>query len=122
MIVGVALPVVYRPPEFDRINFLHTHRKLPHDYVILAERVYNVVARGSQTGQFRHKSFYRFGIASCLATSHKQILKTPCSMTSSCILGFQATRPPTTGCQIKGKEVSTRARLFSALVINNRRV
>ena len=50
MIVGVALPVVYRPPEFDRINFLHTHRKLPHDYVILAERVYNVVARGSQTG------------------------------------------------------------------------
>ena len=50
MIVGVAVPVVYRPPEFDRINFLHTHRKLPHDYVILAERVYNVVARGSQTG------------------------------------------------------------------------
>ena len=70
-------------------------------------------------GQFRHKSFYRFGIASCLATSHKQILKTPCSM---CILGFQATRPPTTGCQIKGKGVSTQARLFSALVINNRRV
>ena len=36
-------------------------------------------------------SFYRFGIRSCLATSHKQILKTPLSMTSSCILGFQAT-------------------------------
>ena len=49
MIVGVALPVVYRPPEFDRINFLHTHRKLPLDYVILAERVYNVVGRGSQS-------------------------------------------------------------------------
>ena len=73
-------------------------------------------------GQFRHKSFYRCGIASCLATSHKQILKTPCSMTSSCILGFQATRPPTTGWQIKGKGVSTQARLFRALVINNRLV
>ena len=50
MIVGVALPVVYRPSEFDRINFLNTHRELPHDYVIPAERVYNVVAQGSQTG------------------------------------------------------------------------
>ena len=40
-------------------------------------------------------SFYRFGIHSCLATSHKQILKTPLSMTSSCILGFQATWQPT---------------------------
>ena len=36
---------------------------------------------------FGHKSFYRFGIRSCLATSHKQILKTPFSMTSSFILG-----------------------------------
>ena len=50
MIVGVALPVVYRPPEFDRINFLNTHRELPHDYVIPAERVYNVVVQGSQMG------------------------------------------------------------------------
>ena len=49
MIVDVVLPVVYGPPELDRINFLHTHRTLPHDYVIFAERVYNVVARGSQT-------------------------------------------------------------------------
>ena len=51
MIVGVALPVVYRPPEFDRINFLNTHRELTHDYVIPAERGYNVVAQGSQTGE-----------------------------------------------------------------------
>ena len=42
-----------------------------------------------------HKSFYRFGIRSCLATSHKQILKTPFNMTSSCILGFQVTGPAT---------------------------
>ena len=27
--------------------------------------------------RFGHKSFYRFGIRSCLATSHKQLLKTP---------------------------------------------
>ena len=40
-------------------------------------------------------SFSRFGIHRCLATSHKQILKTPLSMTSSCILGFQATWQPT---------------------------
>ena len=39
-----------------------------------------------------HKSLYRFGIRSCLAMSHKQILKTPLNMTSSCIFGFQATR------------------------------
>ena len=38
-------------------------------------------------------SFYRFGIRRCLATSHKQILKTPFNMTSLCILVFQATRP-----------------------------
>ena len=37
--------------------------------------------------RFGHKSFYRFGIRSCLAISHKQILETPFSMTSSCILG-----------------------------------
>ena len=93
MIVDVVLPVVYGPPELDRINFLHTH------YVILAERVYNVVARGSQT-EF---NFALVIIRSCLATSHKQILKTPCGMTSSCILGFQATRPPTIGWQINRK-------------------
>ena len=54
--------------------------------------------RGSQVNcEFRsgHKSLYRFGIRSCLATSHKQIPKTPFDMTSSCTLGFQATRPAT---------------------------
>ena len=45
--------------------------------------------------RFGRKSFYRFGIRSCLATSHKQILKTQLNMTWSCILGFQATRPAT---------------------------
>ena len=121
MIVGVALPVVYRPPEFDRINFctlIVNYRMI----MLFSRSEFIMLSREDRKrGQFRHKSFYRSGIASCLATSHKQILKTPCSMTSSCILGFQATRPPTTGCQIKGKGVSTQARLFSALVINNRR-
>ena len=43
-----------------------------------------------------HKSFYRFGIRSCLATSHKQDnLKDAFNMTSSRTLGFQATRPAT---------------------------
>ena len=42
--------------------------------------------------RFGHKSFYQFGIRSCLATSHKQILKMPFSITSSCIWGFQVTR------------------------------
>ena len=37
--------------------------------------------------RFGRKSFYRFGIRSCLTTSHKQILETPFSLTSSCILG-----------------------------------
>ena len=64
-----------------------------------AKRVYNFVARTRITSKlwfrFGHKSFYRFGICSCLATSHKQILKMPFNMTSSCTLGFQATRPAT---------------------------
>ena len=73
--------------------------------LILAERVYKFVARTQRTYhariaselwfRFGHKSFYRFGIRSCLATSHKQILKVPFNMTSSCTLGFQATRPAT---------------------------
>ena len=46
---------------------------------------------------FVHKFFYRFGIRSCLAKSHKRILKTQFSMTSSCIFGFQAARPPNEG-------------------------
>ena len=45
--------------------------------------------------RFGHKSFYRFGIHSCLATSHKQIINKDAKCTSSCILGFQATRPAT---------------------------
>ena len=56
------------------------------------------ITRGSQANCdfcFGHESFYRFGIGSCLATSHKQILKTPFNTTSSCILGFQATLPST---------------------------
>ena len=76
----------------------------PRKYFILAERVYNFVARAARVSRedrtklrfrFGHKSFYRFGIRSCLATSHKQILKTPFNMTSSCILGFQATSAAT---------------------------
>ena len=72
---------------------------------ILAERVYNFATHAKRVDharitselrfRFGHKSFYRFGICSCLATSHKQILKTPFNMTSSCILGFQATHPVT---------------------------
>ena len=55
-------------------------------FIILAERVLilslaarAVHARIASGVRFRlaHKSFYRFGILSCLATSHKQILKTP---------------------------------------------
>ena len=44
---------------------------------------------------FVQKFFYRFGIRSCLAKSHKQMLKTQFSMTSSCTFGFHSTRPPT---------------------------
>ena len=54
------------------------------------------ITRESQANsdfRFGHKSSYRFGIRSCLGTSHKQILKTPFNMTSSCIFGFRATRP-----------------------------
>ena len=54
------------------------------------------ITRKSQANsdfRFGHKSSYRFGIRSCLGTSHKQILKTPFNMTSSCIFGFRATRP-----------------------------
>ena len=46
-----------------------------------------------QRFRFGHKSFYLFGIRSCLGASHKQILKTQFNMTSSCIFGFRATRP-----------------------------
>ena len=69
--------------------------------VILGDRVYNFVARASREKCKRsaiplgHKSFYWFGIRSSLAASPIQILKTPFSMRSSCILGFQATRPLT---------------------------
>ena len=54
------------------------------------------ITRESQANsdfRFGHKSSYRFGIRSCLGASHKQILKTPFNMTSSCIFGFRATRP-----------------------------
>ena len=47
--------------------------------VILAERVYNFVTRGSQAvcdfALVKNLSFYRFGIGSCLATNDKQTLK-----------------------------------------------
>ena len=57
--------------------------------LVLAEGVYNNFSRtvyaritsGVRVG-FGHKSFHWFGIRSCLATSHKQILKMPFSMTS----------------------------------------
>ena len=67
-------------------------------HFILAERVYNFVhARIASSERFRFdlKSFYWFGIRSCLATSHKQILKTPFSITSSCILSFQTSHTAT---------------------------
>ena len=70
--------------------------------IIPAERVYNFVARCARGSQADcdfalviNLSFYRFSIRSCVATSRKQILKTPFSMASSCFLGFQATRSPT---------------------------
>ena len=69
--------------------------------IIPAKRVYNFVARAARGSHEDRKRTaislwsYRFSIRSCLATSHKQILKTPFSMASSCILGFQATRLPT---------------------------
>ena len=67
------------------------------EFIILSRAQRADYARIASELRFRigHKSFYRFGIRSCLATSHKQILKTPFNMTSSCILGFQATRPAT---------------------------
>ena len=44
-----------------------------------AQRAYHARIASELRFRFGHKSFYRFGIRSCLATSHKQILKTPYS-------------------------------------------
>ena len=69
------------------------------EFIILSHARSARITRGSQAdcdfALVIILSFYRFGIRSCLATSHKQILKKPFSMTSSCILGFQATWQPT---------------------------
>lgn len=47
-------------------------------FIILGERVYNFVARGSQAecdfALVINLSWYRFGIRSCLTTNHKQTL------------------------------------------------
>ena len=64
------------------------------EFIILS-RAYHARIASELRFCFGHKSFYLFGIPSCLATSHKQMLKTPFNMTSSCILGFQATRVET---------------------------
>ena len=68
--------------SFSRGEFINLSR---------AQRAYHARIASELRFRFGHKSFYRFGIRSCLATSHKQILKTPFNMTSSCILGFPAT-------------------------------
>ena len=60
-----------------------------------AQRAYHARIASELRFRFGHKSFYGFGIRSFLATSHKQILKTSFNMTSSCILGFKATRAET---------------------------
>ena len=84
------------------INLTVTHLELNSffwrsEFIILSRAQCTDHARIARQLRFRfgHKSFYRFGIHSCLATSHKQMLKTPLNMTWSCILGFQATRPAT---------------------------
>ena len=56
------------------------------EFIILS-RAYHARIASELRFRFGHKSFYRFGIRSCLATSH--------NMTPSCILGFQATRAAT---------------------------
>ena len=95
--MNIACKSIQNAARIKRFLRLHIVIKLGHR----AKRDYNFVARsalitrGSQAdcdfALVITLSFYSFGIRSCLATSHKQILKTPFSMTSSCILGFQAT-------------------------------
>ena len=67
---------------------------LASDFIILSRAQRADHARIASELRFGHKSFYRFGIRSCLTTSHKQDnLKDAFNMTSSRTLGFQATRP-----------------------------
>ena len=66
------------------------------EFIILSRAQRADHARIASKLRFGHKSFYRFGIRSCLTTSHKQDnLKDAFNMTSSRTLGFQATRPAT---------------------------
>ena len=70
---------------------------LASEFIILSRLQRADHARIASELRFGHKSFYRFGIRSCLTTSHKQDnLKGAFNMTSSRTLGFQATRPVNT--------------------------
>ena len=96
--MNIACRSIQNAANIKRFLRLHIFIKLGHR----VKRDYNFVARITRGPQADcdfalviNFSFYRFGIRSCLATSHKQILKTPFSLTSSCILGFQATWQPT---------------------------
>ena len=68
-----------------KFNFVAPGSSLPR------RRSYGFVTQSFLTSLVINLSI-GFGIRSCLATSHKQILKTPFNMTSSCILGFQQER------------------------------
>ena len=127
VIVSVALLVVYRRHPSLTVLFFCTlivHNRM----IMLSSRSEFIILsredrkRSTIFPLVINLSFYRFGIRSCLATSYKQILETPCSMTSSCILGFQATRPPTIGWQIKGKGSLHRLDYSVRQLLNNRRV
>ena len=56
--------------SFSRSEFINLSR---------AQRAYRARIASELRFRFGHKSLYRLGIRSCLATSHKQILKTPYS-------------------------------------------
>ena len=71
------------------------HKFCERSEFIILSRAYHARIASELRFCFGHKSFYLFGIPSCLATSHKQMLKTPFNMTSSCIVGFQATSAAT---------------------------
>ena len=94
------------PVQTFLLKYTVHEKKIYKSFIILFSRSEFIIlprAQGSYHARiasklrfgFGYKSFYRFGIRSCLATSHKQILKTPFNMTSSCILGFQATSAAT---------------------------
>ena len=67
------------------------YKFVPGNVLLPSQSEFKILSRAEIASGVR----FCFGIRSGLAKSHRQMLKTQFSMTSSCTFGFLSTRPPT---------------------------